>query len=304
MKGQAMKEKYYHMFANGDDAKNFITSEDEFKAAMNRFAICGFQCGVQTVSASVEDSHPHALLWGGYPQCMKYAHMYEDLSLRCIRKRRGSEDGVKLHCELYEIDDEQYLKNVAVYTIIQATKDGKSIMPYDYKYGTGALYFRSKGAIMPWHIDENGIVRRPRPISDLTYREKRIICGSLTEVPDTWQVCNGFITPESYIDIRRFESIYKTHNCYRTFLGNNKYKDEEILQKMVDTRGVFLEDLEARRICGDLCEQLFHRSTTRMLSTDERILLAKTLRRTYHLSYRQLATLIKIPESELRVYVK
>ncbi|MCQ2175007.1 MAG: hypothetical protein MJY80_01445 [Bacteroidales bacterium] len=31
-RGEVM-ENYYHLFANGDDAKNFITNERDFKAA-------------------------------------------------------------------------------------------------------------------------------------------------------------------------------------------------------------------------------------------------------------------------------
>ena len=44
------KEHYYHMFANGDDAKNFITDESEFKAAFNRFALCQYLTGAVALS--------------------------------------------------------------------------------------------------------------------------------------------------------------------------------------------------------------------------------------------------------------
>ena len=31
---------YYHLFANGADARNFITSEEEMIAAFNRVGVC------------------------------------------------------------------------------------------------------------------------------------------------------------------------------------------------------------------------------------------------------------------------
>ena len=72
------------MFANGDDAKNFITSEQEFKLAFNRFGVCAYLTGATVVSFSVEDTHPHALLWGTRPACTKFKEMYENLSIKSI----------------------------------------------------------------------------------------------------------------------------------------------------------------------------------------------------------------------------
>lgn len=299
------QEYYYHMFANGDDAKNFIITEDEFKGAFNRFAVCQHITGVRVFSASVEDSHPHALIYGTYSLCRRFARLYETISIHCIARRRGTTDGVRLHCELYEITDRQYLMNVAAYTIVQATKDGKAVMPYDYLYGTGALYFRSKHSVLPWLIGDDGKIYHPVKFSSLTAREKMSLCRTtLTTMPDDWLVSNGFILPTNYVDIRGFENIFMTHNCFRAFLSSGKAKDDVIFEKMSESRGVVVEDLEARRICEDTCLRLFGYKTTRQLSINQRMTLARELRRLYHLSFRQLSFLTKIPEDELRKYVR
>ena len=297
-------EHYYHMYANGDDAKNFITCEEEFKAAFNRFALCQYLTGVAVLSFSVEDSHPHALLWGDYDSCLQFKRVYEDLSIRSIIQKRGSKDGVILECELLEIEDEQHLLNTGTYTVTQATKDGKAVMPYDYLYGTGSLYFRSKNAILPWLIDKNGNQLKPERLGDQTLRKKVQICGSRIILPPDYLICNGFILPTNYIDIKRFEAIYRTHNRFRVFMATSKQKDEEIMRKMAAARGVVIEDLHARKLCDELCLQLFGKQTTRNLTTDNRIILSQNLRRKYNISFRQLALLVKLPETELRKYVK
>lgn len=299
-----MENRYYHLFANGDDAKNFITSEAEFKQAFNRFAICSIATGVRVVSCSVEDSHPHALLYGCYENCYRFKELYQDLSTRSIVQNRGMLDGVCLHCEIDEVGDEQYLMNVAAYTIVQATKDGKPVMPYDYRFGTGALYFRNKYAVLPWLVNDDGKVCEPIAIASLTVREKRKLYPSSVTLPGDWLVCNGFILPTNYIDITRFESIYRTHNCYRVFLCAPKTRDDVIRQRMQFVRGVVVEDLEARRLCESVCLEMFGQRTTRCLSITQRMELATSLRRKYSLAYRQLSFLTRIPESELRKYVK
>jgi len=298
------KEHYYHMFANGDDAKNFITSEEEFKTAFNRFALCKHLTGVSVAACSVEDSHPHSLLWGEYELCNEYKDLYSDLSMRSIAHKRGSRDGVILNCELLEINEEQYLMSAAAYIISQATKDGKAVMPYDYLYGTGALYFRSPNTILPWLIDEGGHEMEAVNIGQLPIVEQRRLWGSRICPPSDWLTCNGFILPSNFVDIKRFEAIFRTHNCFRAFLASSKARDEEILRRMSNVRGVVIEDLQARKICRDVCSELFSKQSVGILATDERILLAQRLRGQYRLSYRQLSSLVRIPETELRKYVK
>ena len=73
---------------------------------------------------------------------------------------------------------------------------------------------------------------------------------------------------------------------------------------MASVRGVNLDDLEARRICSELCVRLFNRLSTRTLSVAQRLSLAQELRNTYRLSFRQLSTLVKLPEDELKKYVR
>lgn len=299
-----MEKKYYHMFANGNDARNFITSEYEFKAAFNRFGLCSYLTGVKVLSCSVEDTHPHALLWGTLQECTEFIRTYESISTHSIARRRKSLDGVNLHCELYEVEDEQYLRNVAAYTIVQATKDGKPVMPYDYLYGTGALYFRSKKTVLPWLVDDSGQVRAPVEFRCLPDIEKRRICGSMSFIPDDWHVVNGFILPVDYIDTERFEAIFRTHNCFRAFLSSGKAKDEPVLAQMATARGVLIDDLEARRLCESACMELFGKHTTRHISPEERLILARQLRKTHKLSFRQLSFLTKVPEEELRKYVR
>lgn len=304
MRGGIMEKKYYHLFANGADARNFITNKDEMKAAFNRVGLCCSLTGAIVVAFSVEESHPHVLLWGEYDDCLKFKSYYVDISVRCISRRRGSLDGVKFRCELYEVSDPSYLRNVAMYTIIQATKDGKPVMPYDYLYGSGPLYFRSEKSVLPWLVDDEGVVCKPLRFGDLKERQKQIVCGSTSRIPEDWLVCNGYILPSNYVDVSRFEGIYITHNCYRVFMSSGKDKYSVVQDKMALVRGVIIDDLEARRLCETITMELFGRKGTRHITSQQRIILARALRKRYSFSLRQISMLTKLPETELGEYIK
>ncbi|MBQ9398080.1 MAG: hypothetical protein IJU08_06250 [Bacteroidales bacterium] len=194
---------------------------------------------------------------------------------------------------------------MAIYTVIQPTKDGKPVMHYDYRWGTGSLYFRNQYYTPVWFFDEDGNIRQPERFGDQDSLTKRALLHSrMYTIPDEWLVCNGFILPSNYIDVARFERIYQTHNRYRVFLSSPKKREEEMLRKMAEYRGVMMEDLEARKVCGDLCKQFFGTRDPRRLDTTQRITLAQQLRRQYRLTFRQLATLVRLPEVEIRTYVR
>lgn len=297
-------DNFYHLFANGDDAKNFIISNDEFKAAMNRVAVCAHLCNVNVVVATIEDSHPHFLLKGQQEDIYKFAETYTNLTIRYIARHRGSSDGVIFDLEMCPINDVAYLRNAAAYIIVQPTKDGKPILPYDYLYGTGALYFRQRGSILPWDHDFNGHLYERKELGCFPVKEQWRICNTKIPMPPEWIVVNGYIHPACYVDVECLESIYRTHNCYRAFTASSKAQDEIVRTTMASIREINLDDIEARRICSEMCQRIYNRLSTKTLSVTERLNLAQELRRGYRLSLRQLATLVKLPEMELRKYIR
>ena len=301
-----MNKEYFHVCANGADSRNFIISEDDYYTAFNYFGVCAANTEVEVVSFSIEDSHPHALLWGTRLECSRYTVLYESLYTHYAAATRNGGADLVLRCELYPIgDDMDYLRNVAVYTIIQPTKDGKSVMPYDYLWGTGSLYFRNGFYTPVWYFDKEGTIRQPVSFISLGAREKRALLHTRNYmIPDDWLVCNGFILPENYVNIERFESIYMTFNRFRVFLSSPKSREEVMLAKMAEERGVMMEDMEARKACGDCCKRMFGTRDPRRLDPRNRLSLAQQLRSQLRLTYRQLATLVRLPETEIRTIVR
>lgn len=299
-----MDKHFYHMFANGDDAKNFIINESDYRAAFNRFAICAANTQVQVYSFSIEESHPHSLLYGTYEECLSFATMYENSSRHYIASKRGNLDNVVLECTILLVDNDDYLRNVAAYTITQPTKDGKHVMPYDFKWGTGSMYFRPEKHIPVWCFDDRGNYQKAETIGSLSTRKRREILCSKKSVPEDWLVCNGLILPDNYVNIKGYEQIFATHNCFRAFMCAGRKNDEIIIERMAASRGVSLEDLEARRIAKHICQNLFGKSTARWLDTQQRIKLAIQLRRRFKISIRQISTLSRLPEAEVIKYIR
>lgn len=297
------RKNYFHFFANGDDAKNFIISKEDFVYEFNLIGICSFVSGVTVLAFNIEDSHPHALLYGTLEQALNFKNRFETSSLKHISVTRGSHDNVRLDCELIAIKDEEHLMKVAAYVIIQPTKDGKPVMYYDYRWGTGSMYFRpmSHGAI--WERDDGGRPVKLARYADLTVKERKAV-SSRTILPDDWIIAGGIILPSNYVDVKGYESIFKTHNCFRSFTGASRKQLTDVMEHMASSRGVLMEDLEAREKCKQLSKVLFKTYDIKTLDLQKRLRLATELRMSYSLSYRQLATVVRLPENEVRKYLQ
>lgn len=299
------KFQYYHYCAKGTDARNFILGEADYMAVFNIIGLCAAVTEVVIVSFSIEDSHPHILMYGPIGRCARFKVLFETTVRHyAVETRKECADFV-LRGELYSIgDDLSYLRNVAVYTIIQATKDGKSVMPYDYRWGTGSMYFRSSFYTPVWLFDKGGAIREPVCFGSLPAKEQlKIVHTRKYTIPDNWLICNGLILPSNYIDVARFEAIYGTYNRFRVYLSSPKSREEEMLTRMAEERGIALEDIEARNVCGDECKFLFGTRDPRRLTTSQRIELAHALRRKHRLTRRQLATVVRLPETEIQMFV-
>lgn len=294
---------FFHVCADGADAKDFIISDIDYRVAFNLVGVCAANSNARVVAFSLEDTHPHFLLYGTEEDCAAFRDSFEQSYKKYVARNRGGLGRMMLNCELIEISSNSHLMNVGTYIINQPTKDGKHVMPYDYKWSSGPLYFRSPDTIPVWRI-KNGEIIIPERIDSFNTRERRAILHSRADIPDNWLICDGLILPENYVDKNLFEQIYGTHNCFRTFLSSGKTKDDPVVMAMATARGVSMEDSEIRRLCGDVAKAIFGARDIRILNVEQRLQLALRLRRQYRVSRRQLSLLVRLPLGEVEKYIR
>lgn len=298
-------KQYFHYCSDGSKSRDFILGRDDFVSAMNIVALCAANTDVVIVAFSLEDTHPHFLLYGTVEECSRFKVLFESTYMRyACRTREGPWDMV-FDGVLYPVgDDIRYLRNVAAYVVFQPTKDGKRIMPQDYLWGSGSLYFRSGVNLPVWYFNEKGRVSSPISFGSLSNRERiRTIHSKSLTIPSDWTICNGIVLPSNYVDVARYEGIFESANCFRVFLSGNRQREEEIRGQLAHHYGITMEDSEARLICSNECENLFGFRDIRRLEPKRRIILAQLLRRQYRLSFRQISALVRLPEPEIRKFV-
>ena len=297
-------KKYYHLFSNGEDAHDFILGEEDYKAAMARIGVCVAACGCEVVAFDIENTHMHILLYGTFEECNAFKARYRKLTMLVVSKRADTNDAT-LNMEMYEIGNEDYLRSVAVYIAVQSTKNGRGVMFYDYPWSSGPLYFRSPNPDALWCLGKDGSYQKPRPLSELTYRERRrVLRTSEMSVPEAWMTSNGILLPSNFVSIGRFENIFRTHNAFRCFCASGRDKDKAVQDAMAAVRGVSMEEDEARHHTAEFSKRLFGTEDVRSLDTGQRMTLARALRKEFHIGLTQIARRVHLPVEELRKYMQ
>lgn len=292
-------KKYYHFYSEGRVAVELFLSKSDFVAALNRLAVCAARFpGVAVVAFTFEDTHVHFLLYCLEEDGKAFCDLFKRLTMIYLSHTRGGKpSGLQILFDVEEISDESYLKKVGVYVIVQPTKDGKGIMPYDYPWSSAPLYFRGEKTVPLWFVDKHGVVQDTIRIGDMTYREKRKKIKTAVGLPDEWLVCNDIVLPSNYVDVSRFENIYKTHNAFRAFLSRSS--DSEVIQQAASVRGVSLPDHEMRGACRKICKEVFGVGDVRRLDSARRLEVARHLRRRYLVSKKQLSRIVHVPLDEI-----
>jgi len=290
-------EGLFHIFSDGSKSADLFIGEKEFKDAVNRLAISAYISGVKTIAFSLQDTHVHLLAYGELDGIINFIHQFKKRTNDYLTRFRHRNTGLSF--SFLEVTDDDYAKNVASYVICQATKDGKKTLPIDYKWSSAALYFRTEDINANWTKD--GKIFN---IGSTPHRNIKPLFHCNVKLPGNWQFCNGMILPSSFIDIDRFESIFRTHNCYRVFCGGGSGRDNVIADKMYNCFGANYEEAEAREFAANCCRRLFGHRNIRTLDVRQRIELARIIRKEHHLGYSQLSRRVYLPESEVRRYVK
>jgi hypothetical protein len=297
-------KRYYHFYSDGKYAAELFLSKSDYVAALNRLAVCALTFReVIVVAFTFEDTHFHLLLYCTEEEGRLLCAMFKKLTMMYIsRTRNGKPAGLMIKFEAEPVEDPDRLKRLGAYVVVQPTKDGKGVMPYDYPWSSAPLYFRGAKSVWPWCVDRNGDVQATVRVGDLSFNEKRKHFKTAVSLPEEWLVCNGIILPSNYVDVKRFESIYGSHNAYRVYMAKAGGLDNN--QRIDTTRGVSLSDYEMREACQKVCREVYGASGVRSLNALQRLEVARRLRFRYIVSVKQLARIVHVPIDELERFLE
>ena len=282
----------WHFSTDGAYAEVLFRDRDDYVDGMNRIYLIALRYGIVILAFCLMDNHVHFILYGRLDDCQKFMSEFVRQISSTIARRYGlSKELRTLPVHYQTIGDDLYLKTAICYVIKNPTVAGLPYMPYDYPWSSGPLYFRQED--MSRHCGD---------ISGMSSRDRVRVFHTKRALPDGLLVRDGLILPENYVAVREVEQLYRTHRSFNYFLGTSR-------EDTVESRGGFisrlsLPDSEMRQHRRELSRELFGRESPRMLSTTQRLRLARELRRRFNSSPKQLARLVGLRLEEVEGMLK
>ena len=300
--GQVKKVKNcWHFSTDGKAVDVIFYDERDFLDGMNRVYIVSKKHNIVILAFSLMDTHVHFILYGDFDSCNRFVHEYVRRTSQYIANTHGDKNKLdKVPVRWQEIDTEDYLKTSICYVVKNAPVAGKASLSSDYPWSSGPLYFRTPGTWCSpcWTtaiIDEKDYAEST---DSLTVRRKRELFHTRTPGSSTARMMGDLVFPGEYVDYKAVERIFRTQKAYHYFFCRSR-EDE------VESRGGSLSLLsipmqEMRENKNRECRELFGHESTNRLDIQQRLRLAKVLRKKYNSSKKQIARLCGLVYNEVK----
>lgn len=289
-----MTVNYYHICSDGNYSSVLFRNTTDFKAAMNRIAVCAYKIpGIRILAFVLMDNHVHFVVsCASESACRKFIGEFFRLTGKYnwdYYQLKATMRGIPV--KIIRETDEDALRTVIAYVLKNPTK-ARLGMFFNYPWGTGNLFFHGGRKY------EQNLVK----LGDLSVEEAgpyavRRQCRTLFRLPADWILREGVILPENYVDVQAVEKLFGTPRSYMFFLSLNK--DDEIERDMGEWSELRMNDSELRVERDRIVQEIFGKNAVRTLTVPERLRLAVALRRKFVCSKKQLSRIVHLPYEEL-----
>lgn len=283
---------FYHFATEGLKDDTLFGSTEEFIAGMNRIALCLCRLGadhpVQVICFCLMDNHVHFILYGLEADCNLFMENYKQATELWLRHHgKGNGPGKMWNIGHWLIGDRDRLRTTIAYIHRNPTAAGMSVSPAGYRWSSASLLF----------ADTEWIRLFGKRIDDLSGNARKRLFNSKTEVPGEWILLpDGLIWPGEYVSLKIMERQFESVQDYQFCL--NKRVEEDVNQEMRIT-ALSLPDGEISKRARFMAEHLFGENRITQLTAQQRLSLARLLKKETGASVKQVARVVHLKLSEI-----
>ena len=281
----------WHFFTHGEDVDVLFGSREDFVAGMNRVFLHVERFRIVLLAFTLMDTHVHFILYGDFDMCKLFMHEYIRNTSRYISLKHNEQKKLKhLRISHQPIDNDLYLKIVICYVLKNPPVAGLSYSAFSYPWGSHPLYFRAscEWAKSCYVVDPESL---PRLNSLSRNQKRRFLQTRYTNLRDV-RIINDMVFPGDYVAWQLVEKIFKSHKAFNAFMSSSKEEYVESLGGYATNITIPLSELRQHR--NEIIKTLFPDYSIRQLSVNQRLQIARHLRRNYNCSVKQVARICSL----------
>ena len=262
--------------------KIWFRDEEDFKMGMNLVAVLAVALDVDVLSFILMSNHVHFVLCCSEAKAHQFIKEFKKRHSQYMNKKYGVKELLRrVHVQVDPVSGaDESLEWVIAYTNMNSVAAGICLAPTGYPWGTGDTFFKAKPA-------------KGRRIGTYSDRARVALLHSTQPMPPHLLVGDdGYILPDSYVDVEEVQNLYHTPKRMNYFLVNSSKAKRRLDAK--DNAPNFRDQVILPAI-GDLSQSLFQKSSLEALTQDELAELLKQLRYRFSSHANQLARVTGIP---------
>ncbi|MBR5073022.1 MAG: hypothetical protein IKX29_05685 [Bacteroidales bacterium] len=179
-------------------------------------------------------------------------------------------------------EDDESLERAIAYVMMNCVAANICLEPSGYQWGTGNIFFNNN----------------PFPgqnLGELSGRAQIRLLKSNVILPREYRIApGGYILPESYVPVKRVESLFRTPKRMGYFLRTSS----KARLRLEGGAAPSFRDQNILSACGDLCRSLFRVEGINDLMEEQKTELLRQLGRRFSADLNQLCRVTGIPYAE------
>lgn len=270
------------MCSEGLEKRMIFRNRREFIMGINYVALCHLKCNVRILCFCLMGNHFHFILSGSYQECWKFGNEYKRMCGMMMKRTQESDAGMKdVELQVKEITNMSYLEYAIAYVLRNPVVAGFRIMPHQYEWGSGDMYFRSS------------YIASGRRADSFSIKELSRLLNSNIKIPGHYIIDeSGIISPLNYIDYKAVEDIFKHPSRLLGLLSAKKETEFEIFMGVADNYTPDIEELKDS--VRELIRVEFGVKAVSQLSMEQKVLLCGLMRRNFRASRKQIALITRL----------
>lgn len=287
----------WHFYSRGEDVDMMFYTTGDFEAGMNRIYTVLSKYHIVILAFVLMDTHFHFLLYGDFDECNHFIHEYTRQTSQYISSKHNERKKLmNISINHQVVNTDTYLKIVICYIIKNAASAG---MPYqftNYPWSSGPLYFADSNfwCCPYWIVKQNEMTL----LDEFKVKQIQKLLGYSGYRTDSVRIVDRIVFPGEYVDYKTVERIFRTHRAFNYFISLNKESEVEANGGTISLLSIPMQEMRQNR--DALRKEMFGSIEQRDLNTQQRLRLAKQLRRKYNSSPKQIARLCGLDYTEVQ----
>ena len=287
-------KRYYHWCCKGLRHDLIFSSIPEFIAGMNRIAVCLLHCrtsgkDITIIAFCLLNNHFHFVLYGTENSTASFMDYYRMLTCKWIAAHRGEKLHERISLGHWEAITSEKVKEKIAYTLRQSYEAGHPISPQGYRWSSARFMFSDNTPLLCSAVD----------IGTMSNRAIQKIVFSEVSIPASWPLLSeGIIWPGAYVDIAGCEKLFSNVKEFMFYL-NNRNIDISVNTEMM-TLAPTIPDNEVKDQANFLARDMFDKKNVSSCNAEERLAIARYLRKHLHCGNRQLARIVRMMEGDIQ----